>query len=218
MKCSNCEQEIKPVIALDIDGTLGDYHEHFLRFAEAYFGLDGHWLNYDAHLFPSFGQWWAQAHGLTIEEYRQAKLAYRQGGMKRSMPIFAGAQALAWSIRDAGAELWITTTRPYLSLDSVVPDTMFWLHRHDIEYDYMLFDDDKYAILAHRVDPRRVVAIFDDTPELYDAADALFPGRAWLVQGFGNKGVTRRHMCDLDAAADLATNAIHTWRSEYGSD
>ena len=28
----------KPIVALDIDGTLGDYHAHFLWFAERYFG------------------------------------------------------------------------------------------------------------------------------------------------------------------------------------
>lgn len=215
MKCSECFHEVKPVVALDIDGTLGDYHEHFLRFAEAYFGLEGYWLDYDAHLW-SFSVWWASRHDKTISDYRQAKLAYRQGGMKRTMPIFTGAQALCWAIRDAGAELWVTTTRPYLSLDNIVPDTVEWLRRHEIEYDGMLFDDDKYEQLANRVDPERVVAIFDDTPELYDAAEQLFPGCTWLVKGFGNKGVVRNAMCDLDAAADLATNAIHTWKGSYG--
>lgn len=217
MRCSDCFQEIKPVVALDIDGTLGDYHAHFVKFAEDY--LDRRPVtgqDYDAHLW-TFSSWFALAYNVTVETYRQAKLAYRQGGMKRTMPIFDGAQALAWSIRDAGAELWITTTRPYLSLDNIVPDTVEWLRRHDIDYDNMLFDDDKYAQLAWRVDPRRVVAIFDDTPELYDAAEELFPGRAWLVKGYGNRGVTRRQNCDLDSAADIANNAILTWRSTYGS-
>lgn len=218
MLCSNCSAEIKPIVALDIDGTLGDYHSHFVHFSEGYMGHKIYAnqeigpYEYDAHL-GKFSEWWAEAFGSSVEIYRQVKLAYRQGGMKRTMPIFQGAQALCWSIRDAGAELWVTTTRPYLSLDNIVPDTVEWLRRYEIEYDGMLFDDDKYAQLAWRIDPRRVVAVFDDTPELYDAADVLFPGVTWLVKGYGNRGVQRDRMCDLDSAADLATNAIHTWRS-----
>lgn len=217
MRCTNCSQEVKPVVAVDIDGTLGDYHSHFLTFAERYLDLLGTTWDYDAHLFK-FSTWFTARYHTTVADYRQAKLAYRQGGMKRTMPIFDGARALCWSIRDAGAELWVTTTRPYLSLDNIVPDTVEWLRRHEIEYDGMLFDDDKYEQLAKRVDPERVVAVFDDTPELYDAADELFPGRAWLVEGFGNRRVTRRFKCDLDSAADIATNAIHTWRSTHGRD
>jgi hypothetical protein len=218
MLCSNCLQEIKPVVAIDIDGTLGDYHRHFCDFAAAYFGIamDSDHIDYDAHLFK-FSTWWAMKTGLSVSDYRQAKLAYRQGGMKRTMPIFDGARALCWATRDAGAELWVTTTRPYLSLDNIVPDTIEWLRRHEIEYDGMLFDDDKYEQLQRRVNVGRVAAIFDDTPELYDAAETQFPGTAWLVDGVGNKGVRRDTMCDLDAAADLATNAVHTWRSVHES-
>lgn len=218
MRCSRCSDRVVPVVAVDIDGTLGDYHAHFIRFSEDYMGQKLYETqeigpyDYDAHL-GRFRDWWAEAFGSTVDMYRQVKLAYRQGGMKRTMPIFRGAQALCWSIRDAGAELWVTTTRPYLSLDNIVPDTVEWLRRHEIEYDGMLFDDDKYEQLAKRVNAPRVVAVFDDTPELYDAADALFPGRAWLVKGYGNRGTSRNAMCDLDAAADLAQNAITTWRS-----
>jgi len=225
MKCSNCSAELKPIVAVDIDGTLGDYHGHFVDFSEGYMGYKPYmfpeselpYIHYDAHL-GKFSEWWAEAFGSSTEVYRQAKLAYRQGGMKRTMPIFTGAQALCWAIRDAGAELWVTTTRPYLSLDNIVPDTVEWLRRWDIEYDGMLFDDDKYTILGHRVDPRRVVAVFDDIQELVEAAEVQFPGRAWLVKGKWNNGTWFKAMCDLDAAADLATNAIHTWRSEHERD
>jgi len=216
MLCSKCRQVIKPVVAVDIDGTLGDYHGHFMDFSVNYMGreVQEHTPPYDSHL-GHYREWWAIAFESTIEMYRQVKLAYRQGGMKRTMPIFDGARALCWAIRDAGAELWVTTTRPYLSLDNIVPDTVEWLRRHEIEYDGMLFDDDKYTQLTDRVNPGRVVAVFDDTPELYDAAQRLFPGRTWLVRGVGNLGTRRDLMCDLDSAADLALNSIHTWRSEH---
>lgn len=215
MICSRCSEIVKPVVAVDIDGTLGDYHGALVEFASKYLG---HPIRpmvfeqiYGGH-YP-LRAWFCSEFDISVETFRAIKLAYRQGANKRFMPIFTGAQALCWSIRDAGAELWVTTTRPFLSLDNIVPDTVEWLRRHEIEYDGMLFDDDKYRILAERVDPRRVVAVFDDLEEMVDAANVHFPGRGWLVRGQWNSGVRSPLSCDLDSAADLARNAIMTWRS-----
>lgn len=158
MKCTDCNRVIKPVVAIDIDGTLGDYHRHFVRFAESYFGM---------HLpdtWNGMGEW-EQHLGLTKHEYREVKLAYRQGGQKRSMPVFQNALAGMDAIRETNAELWLTTTRPWNRLDSVDPDTREWLRRNSIPYDHLLYDDDKYARLAEIVGAERVIAVVDD---LYD--------------------------------------------------
>lgn len=215
MLCSNCRAEIKPVVAVDVDGTLGDYHGHFLVFANAWLDsihIGRYPITYDGR--QRFSEFCCELFGIDLATYRQIKLAYRQGGMKRTMPVFDGAYALCGSIRDAGGELWITTTRPYLSLDNIVPDTVEWCRRHEIEYDGMLFDEDKYEQLATRVDPRRVVAIFDDLPEMWAAAERRFPGRPWLVSGNYNSAILTARMCDLDSAADLAVAAIHQWKEE----
>lgn len=178
MLCSSCSQEVKPVVAIDVDGVLGDYHGHFLRFACAYLGKDiEKLLKLSIDMFDGsepFREYCAREFNITVGEYREIKLAYRQGAMKRSMPVEAGAVALCSSLKVHGAELWITTTRPYLSLDGVIKDTVFWLELHDIVYDGLLFDDDKYTVLAERIDPERVVAVLDDVDEMYDAAALLF--------------------------------------------
>ena len=43
MLCTSCSAVIRPVVAFDLDGSLGDYHNHFLNFAEGY--LD-RWIVY----------------------------------------------------------------------------------------------------------------------------------------------------------------------------
>jgi phosphoglycolate phosphatase-like HAD superfamily hydrolase len=164
------------VVAVDIDGTLGDYHGHFMDFAASYFDFDTYDDRYDGHW--SFRDWFIDQTGLTVKDWHDVKLAYRQGGMKRTMPMYIGADSLCWNIKRAGAELWVTTTRPYLSLDNIVPDTVEWLRRHEIEYDGMLFDDDKYEQLVRRVDPERIVAVIDDLPEMLRAADEALNFRA----------------------------------------
>src|SRR5512144_693665 len=113
----------KPVVALDIDGTLGDYHSNFLTFADLYFGTTGFqvMLGLDNPGLPLW-EWM----GISQRDYRDAKLAYRQGGWKRWMPCYPGAADFTDFIRKQGAEVWLCTTRPYLRLDYVDPDTRHW--------------------------------------------------------------------------------------------
>lgn len=154
-----------PIFALDIDGTLGDYHRHFLWFAER-------WLDKEMpdakEINPGMPLW--KFMGVTRARYREVKLAYRQGGLKRWMPAYDGASDLTYAIKRERAEVWICTTRPYLRLDNIDPDTREWLRRNDIQYDAVLFGEDKYRELSRQAgSPRtrngRVVAVFDDLPE-----------------------------------------------------
>jgi hypothetical protein len=163
----------KPVVALDIDGTLGDFHGNFLKFARLYFDRPrSDWATPN----PGLPMWeWM---GLDHAEYVAAKLAYRQGGWKRWMPCYLRASALTHGIRRMGAEVWICTTRPYLRLDNVDPDTREWLRRNDIQYDAVLFDridskGSKYAELKEQAGDR-VASILDDLPEMVNAAADLW--------------------------------------------
>lgn len=214
MYCTKCGDPITPVVALDIDGTLGDYHSHFIRFAAQYVGrsLPRAW-DYTGEY--GFREWFNDACGVGTEEYRAIKLAYRQGGMKRSMPLFPGADTLAWAVRTIGAELWMTTTRPYLSLDNIVPDTVEWLNRHRIQYDGMLFDEEKYKKLAERVDSERVVFILDDLIEMCEAANDLFPGSAVQALTTYNQKDRWSSRMKLDTAKDVMVTRIIKWKEAH---
>jgi hypothetical protein len=159
----------KPVVAIDIDGTLGDYHAHFLWFAEKWLGKT---MPPADQVNP--GMRLSEFMGIPHSEYKACKLAYRQGGLKRFMPAYPFAGQLTANIRMTGAELWICTTRPYLRLDNIDPDTREWLDRNHIEYDAVIFSDlddsDKYKDLVRQVGAHRVVAAVDDLPEQLDAA------------------------------------------------
>jgi hypothetical protein len=162
--------EGRPIVALDIDGTLGDYHRHFLEFAALWFdrpmpGPEEFNPGLRLHRFM----------GVKLADYRTAKLAYRQGGWKRWMPVYPGAAELTRAIRRAGAEVWICTTRPYLRLDNIDPDTREWLRRAKIQYDAVLFGEDKYRELKRQAG-NRVAAVLEDLPEMWHAAvSALSP-------------------------------------------
>lgn len=165
----------KPVVALDIDGTLGDYHAHFLWFASHWLGVplpDSKTINPGLPLHKFMG--------IPKRVYRECKLAYRQGGLKRWMPVYEGAGELTRAIRNQGAEVWITTTRPYLRLDNIDPDTRHWLERNKIEYDAVLFGEDKYSELTRQVEANRVVAVVDDLKEQISEAHKVGVQKVYL--------------------------------------
>lgn len=199
----------KPVVALDIDGTLGDYHGHFLAFASAWVGRampsaedinPGLPLHKHMHISKS--------------TYRSCKLAYRQGGLKRSMPVYDGAAELCRGIRKAGAEVWICTTRPYLRLDNIDPDTRHWLRRNKIQYDAVLYGERKYADLNRIVGSHRVVATLDDLPEMYEVAEKLGL-KPWIKDQPYNRHVQACRVQTLPWAQERFVNHIERWYRHY---
>lgn len=180
MLCSKCSSVVKPVLAVDIDGTLGNYHDHFTNFCEMYFQRN---FRFDYDGSCDFEDYLL----LTREEYRAAKLAYRQGGMKRSMTPYMGAAALLQQAVIYEIEVWVATTRPYQRLDNIDPDTRFWMSNNDMLYHSMLYGDDKYEQLDEHVDRDRVLMVIDDLPEQVFRAEAVWGGRAYMVQRKHNR-------------------------------
>lgn len=220
MLCSKCSEVVKPVVVVDIDGTLGDYHGHFLRFAWQYLGLvrDGKSFSYHAYTGDgSFCEWFMEQTGCDVRTWHDIKLAYRQGAMKRSMPPYDGAKELCALVQNYGGELWLCTTRPFLRLDRVDPDTRFWLEQQEIHYDGLIHDDDKYQVLKDRIDADRIVMILDDEIEQVLQADALFGGDKTILRRNAYNGDTSfKHLSDdLDAIAVSATIKINSWVRQH---
>lgn len=201
--CTDCNKPVKPVIAIDIDGTLAEYHSHFFKFASGWFGRQFN------HNYSGRG---TLAEYMKVDplEYRQCKLAYRQGGMKRTMPMYRDAKGFISRIQDLEAEIWITTTRPYLRLDNVDPDTREWLERNKIEYTGLIYDDDKYAKLLEIVGPDRVVGVIDDLPDNYDRAEELGL-RPIMVERFHNHSTPRSPRLNMLQIETLLYNRVQGW-------
>ena len=162
----------RPIVALDIDGTMGDYHAHFLWFAEQWLGRK---MPHPEKVNP--GMRLSTFMGIPHHVYRECKLAYRQGGLKRFMPCYPYASELTQNIHAAGADVWICTSRPYLRLDSIDPDTREWLQRNGIEYDAVIWEGlsgtSKWDDLVDQVGLSRIVAAIDDLPEMTEEAERL---------------------------------------------
>lgn len=222
MKCTDCNREIEPVVAIDMDGTMADYHQHFYDYSCRFLGIPTRPnLRCDYEGDIPFKTWWMAEFMQSSDTWHDVKLAYRQGAMKRSQPPIEPTYDLAaWTraITGLGVELWITTTRPYLSLDRVDRDTRFWLDHRGIIYDGLLYDDDKYAVLADRVGAERVIAVLDDLPEMYDAAQIWFGDRAPILRRNSyNTKVTRPNVTSrLSEAYAMIRERVGLWRTQNG--
>jgi hypothetical protein len=162
---------MKPVIALDIDGTLLNYHRHFTRFANDYFGIDVDPDGYDARM-PFY-----KYLGVSKAAYRRCKLAYRRGELKRSLPPllhpYPDASTLTRTLRRWRVDVWLCTTRPYLSHDAVDDATRYNLRRNGVVYQGLIWGQHKYRELVRTVGRERIVGVLDDLPEMCNQAVAL---------------------------------------------
>lgn len=192
-----------PVVALDIDGTLGIYHAHFTKFASEWVGRElPHTYAGDVPFHKHLG--------ISKETYRRCKLAYRRGGLKRSMPAYDGASEMTRTIRKFGARIIVCTTRPFLSLEDVEPDTVHMLKRQGIQYDYLISGEHKYRELVKLVGKDRVVMVLEDQDDML--AQALRLGlpavRAARVHNVGSSLEVEHQIVSLYEAQQIALERI----------
>lgn len=197
-----------PIVGIDIDGTLGDYHSHFIRFAEMYTGRE---LPSPRDINP--GEKFSKFLGLGKSTYRQVKMAYRQGGMKRSMPCYVGARGITVALRKAGVEVWICTSRPFNQLGNVDGDTRHWLKRHGIQHDYVLWGENKYRDLSRRAGGR-VAAVLEDLPEMCDQAIGSNLTPILRDQPYNAHYVNAVRVFDLPSAKDVLLHQVDLWKKE----
>jgi len=208
MLCERCGGIIRPIVAVDIDGTLGDYHSHFIKFCDLYMQTKFP-SDYDGSVeFSEFL-------GLDKETYRSIKLAYRQGGMKRCMPLHVGARGFITALNrlSSGLEVWITTTRPHLRLDGIDPDTRFWLECHGLRYTNLLYHEDKYRLLADRVDKDSVIFVLDDLREQVQAAAIYFgEGKAFQLATPYNEGDRYKERVSMGKIPGVLDQCLRRWK------
>lgn len=198
---------IKPVIGLDVDGTIGKYHDHFCGFAAAWLGKEPRY-GYDGSV--SLAKWL----GISKARYRAVKLAYRQGGLKRSMPFYPHARELTVSLRRAGAEVVICTTRPYLHLSNIEPDTVESLRRNGVQYDGLIMGEHKYRQLAREYGKENIVMVLDDLPEQLDIALAI--GLPAVMRANGHNQLEKHkyeHVDYLLQAKHVGLQRIRDWKA-----
>ena len=208
MLCDHCGGKVTPVFVCDIDGTIADYYSHFLKF------LSGYWHKPFPDNWDGTGNW-EDYLGLSQDRYRQAKLAYRQGGMKRNLPLYASALWFIDEVEKMGVDIWFATARPSQSLSNIDPDTQFWISSCGWNVKGLIFGEDKYHQLLGCVDKDRIIGVLDDLGENLQVAHNLglptFQVARRHNSGAGLKWERRGTLAD--ALTWLRTN-LQDWQKE----
>jgi hypothetical protein len=218
MLCERCNHQVNPVVAVDIDGTIAEYHATLFMFIFQYFDLSPRILsecmaeNNLVCLWDGSGNF-EDFIGISSSEYREGKLAFRQGGHKRWMPVYPESRLMIDTLHEAGAEVWFTTTRPWQRLDNVDPDTREWLRRKGFGYQGLLYDEDKYAKLIDIVGADRVVAVIDDLPEMVIRARdlGLYALQVARIHN-SHAGQLKPPRVSLTTATSITVKRISEWR------
>ena len=200
---------LAPVVGMDVDGTIADYYEHMRWFAELYLQRP---VKIDWDFAPTAE--FSDALQLDKKTYRDIKLAYRQGGMKRSIPPLDNRCTMLKAFRAAGIQVWITTTRPWQRLDNIDPDTQFWLNRNVGRVDGVIYGEEKYMDLIDIVGKDRILGIVDDLPENVVSAMSLGLNAALAVGDHNAAFRSVRQVPLVTKAADLG-NIVFGWHADW---
>lgn len=200
------ERVLRPVVGVDIDGTLCHWHRAFLDFAEDYLQKN---VRRD---WDGTEPFWTML-GVSKPRYREIKLRFRQSGLKRAIAPLPGAQQFLTTVRATGAEIWVCTTRPYLRLDNIDPDTRWWLRHHGMRYDGVLFGERKYRDLYRLFGPR-VVGVIDDLPEQVEAAITVGIPAYVLDRAYNGTARGLPRLASLFRAEEHFTHVITQWKKE----
>ena len=137
------------------------------------------------------------------------------------MPVYPYGKELCLAVMDAGAELWITTTRPYIRHDNVDPDTREWMRRNGIVWNHLLYDGDKYHKLVQLVGTERIVAVLDDLTEELVGADSagIDVSKTILRRNRHNAETSWPVVAErLQLAEKMILNRIEKWNERYAAE
>ena len=100
-------------------------------------------------------------HHRLLEEYKDE---FHSSGRFRELPAIEGARDGLHALKAAGYTIVIVTARPYWQFKRIYADTLYWLDKHDIPRDLLLFDRDKVEVVHRALAPAWPIAFIEDHP------------------------------------------------------
>jgi len=118
------------VCAVDLDGVLGVYPDHWLKYLNEKTNSNYETLS-EAKI------------NIDLITYANIKEEYRLSGSKIDIPMIEGAKEFLLKLKENGYMIVILTSRPYKKYFRIFSDTLHWLKKYDLVYDSIIFDANK---------------------------------------------------------------------------
>ena len=137
----------KDVCIIDIDGILNDYPYCFYNWVRDTRGEEvKDYINHPIN-------------------YEKNKHYYRSSGAKQSIPIREDSKNALIELKNKGYTIVLLTNRPYRRYRRIYGDTIKWLNKNEIPYDYIFWTSDKKILLAAEK-LREIKFIVDDNLDI----------------------------------------------------
>ncbi len=189
-------QEINgPSVVVDLDEVLADYITGMCDWATTW-GPSVLGLQY---LAPEMLPWlerleeikrtrsWLnhETVGMSHMDWQRIKHSFRTQGGKASLPVFDDAQAFLRWCKSNGWLVILITSRPVSDYPNILTDTMTWLHKNDLPFDYLWWTSEKTERLeeAHISMRSQIKFAVDDSARFVGQFSAKGVPTYWLVRG-----------------------------------
>lgn len=156
-----CQSLDKDIALIDIDGVLADYVKGILIWIKRNYPVLA--KNVDRCRKESL---WVDATSLRIDDQRfqEIKHHFRTSRGKADLPLVQNAQRFLRECKSKGLSVVLLTSRPIDKYPNIYTDTLEWLNKNELLFDYLWWAvDKKEAILSKNIRTKIKFAVDDDS-------------------------------------------------------
>ena len=138
-----------PVILIDIDGVLSDYPKTFIKCFNKEYNTEYETL-----------EELKEKHKNLID-YCDYKKIYRSSGIKRELEVIPNYEVLnVW--KNLGIKIVLLTSRPYERYSRIYKDTIHWLYKNNICFDFIVWNENKAEYAINKIGKKNILFAVDD--------------------------------------------------------
>lgn len=147
------------VVGVDIDGVLADLVKMSAQAANRMYApkVYDHRIMNSAMIQRSFAD-----QGMSVQQYEDLTVYLKESGKYRELEPIEGAIKFVQELRRLGYYIIVLSSRSVDTHKRLLSDTLYWLDKNEIPYDYTIFDRQKHRKLAELLSGVPPAAFVDD--------------------------------------------------------
>ena len=158
----------RKVVGVDIDGILANYPRSLVDFMNSEQCRQmipelNSWGEFDPELATTYNIF--NDYGIEREVANKVKHLYRETGYKRQIPVYDDAKQFLDTLRAKGYVISLVTSRPYHEYNRIFADTMDWLNDNELQYDVVLWAEDKGTKITEEFGVENIEFFVDDVAD-----------------------------------------------------
>lgn len=150
--------EGRKVVGVDIDGVLAQYPKSIIDFVNDRKGTC--FKEEDISSYDIFTDM-----GIDTMDGRELRHLYRSSGEKRYIDVYPQAVDFLKRLKEEGYVVVLLTARPYDKYKRIFADTQYWLRNNGLEYDMILWDENKGLRLVKEFGAENIQFFVDDVAD-----------------------------------------------------